>query len=341
MPIYIDKQYVNLLSTKLSQFSWKADGTATFRCPYCGDSKRSKIKKRGYVYPDKKQDRLKYKCHNCQRTNSILGLLKDFDQSLYNQYVFDVFKKGKQKQPDQKEEQRTFSILKKSGKPNTLKTLKSVKNLPEDHPCKQYVIKRKIPEKHWNKLFYTENYCKWINEHVEKNKFSKVPVTDPRLVIPFMKNGEPYAYQGRYIGTSPKAIRYITIHPGDGLLIYGLDGINMKRPVKILEGPIDSLFLDNAIAVAGSSMEKLITKGLKNGIFIFDNEPRSKEICSLIEKVITNGASVVIWPTTMKQKDINDMILSGYSQKNIEEIIKNNTCSGLQAMIKFNDWKRV
>jgi hypothetical protein len=61
-------------------------------------------------------------------------------------------------------------------------------------------------------------------------------------------------------------------------------------------------------------------------------------VCGIIEKNIDQGYKVVIWPQTLQEKDINDMVLAG---KNVTRIIKENTFSGLTAKAKFYSWKRV
>ena len=107
----------------------------------------------------------------------------------------------------------------------------------------------------------------------------------------------------------------------------------------MVEGPIDSLFLDNAIAVGGTSFSKLDQTGLDKDklIVIFDNQPRNKEVCKLIEKNIELGYNVVLWPQTIVEKDINEMVMAGH---NVKKIIKDNTFTGLTAKMKFIGWKR-
>jgi hypothetical protein len=73
-------------------------------------------------------------------------------------------------------------------------------------------------------------------------------------------------------------------------------------------------------------------------VWIYDNEPRNAEIHSRISKVIDRGERVVIWPSTIKEKDINDMILSGLD---VQSVIELNTYSGLEAKLKFTTWKKI
>ena len=78
--------------------------------------------------------------------------------------------------------------------------------------------------------------------------------------------------------------------------------------------------------------------GLKELVYVYDNEPRNREICSRIEKVINQGKKLVIFPSRVEQKDINDMVLAGL---NVQSMLESNTYSALTARIKFNEWKRL
>jgi alkyl sulfatase BDS1-like metallo-beta-lactamase superfamily hydrolase len=73
-------------------------------------------------------------------------------------------------------------------------------------------------------------------------------------------------------------------------------------------------------------------------IYVFDNEPRNREIVNRISKTIDRGDKVIIWPTSIQQKDINDMVLAGL---NVMDVLKSNTYTGLEAKIKFNNWKKI
>mgnify|MGYP003119606410 CR=1 FL=1 len=118
-----------------------------------------------------------------------------------------------------------------------------------------------------------------------------------------------------------------------------LDRIDIKKEIKVVEGPIDSLFIDNAVACAGADM--VLPRSKDNAVYIFDNEPRNTVIIKKIENLITQGYRVCIWPKNIKEKDINDLIMSGYSKVEIEDIIHNNTFSKLSAIQQLNNYKEV
>jgi hypothetical protein len=128
----------------------------------------------------------------------------------------------------------------------------------------------------------------------------------------------------------------------DNKKVFGLDRIDEEKPIYVVEGPIDSLFIDNAVATADSNLQS-ITEVLDKSkvVLIFDNEPRNKEIVKQIEKAIDEHYNVVIWPEFVDDKDINDMILSDFSLDEIEDIISKNTFVNLRAKMEFVNWKKV
>ena len=123
----------------------------------------------------------------------------------------------------------------------------------------------------------------------------------------------------------------------DAPKIYGLDQIDNKKPIFVIEGPFDATLVENSVAMCGSDLD-LRSFGWSDYIYVYDNEPRNREIVNRIAKTINRGDKVVIWPTNINQKDINDMVLSG---QNIMNVLESNTYSGLKAKIKFNNWKKV
>jgi hypothetical protein len=168
--------------------------------------------------------------------------------------------------------------------------------------------------------------------------FDNLKQDSPRIIIPFRdKEGNLFGYQGRSL--APKAkLRYITIMLDEEQpKIFGLDRVKEDKPVYIVEGPFDATFLENSVAMAGSDAD-VRTFGWSNYIWIFDNEPRNREIVARISKVIDRGDKVVIWPKKIQQKDINDMVLAGH---NVQDVVDSNVYSGLEATLKFNDWKKV
>ena len=329
---YIDTKYLNIISPYLQQFKKKGDNLWNFRCPYCGDSQKSRTKARGFVF--RKKNDLFFKCHNCGVGASLGNLIKTIDSKTYKDYIMERYKGGVETHSSpQPEFKFNAPVFRKKG---ILEGLQSIKSLPDDHPARQIVERRKLPLESLSDLYLCESFYKFTNSII-KGKFPSLGGDHPRLIIPFRgEDGEVFAYQGRAFGNEQP--KYITIKiDADRDKIFGLDKVNKSKPILVVEGPLDSLFLDNCIAVAGadfSNMEGDLT-------VIYDNEPRNKEINKQIEKTIDQGKSVCLWPDTIECKDINDMIIAGYSKKELQEIITNNTFSGVAAKLRFAEWRRI
>jgi len=230
----------------------------------------------------------------------------------------------------------------KTEKPVFKKSLElpTIESLPEAHFAKNYVQQRRIPETVWSELYYAEDFATFIQDlGIEKEGLHK---EDKRLVIPFYnQEKELVAVQGRSLGESK--LRYITLKlHDDNKKIYGLDKIDQEKPIYVVEGPIDSMFLENAVATADSNLESIVdTLDKSKVVLIFDNEPRNKEIVNKLEHAIDNHFNVVIWPEFMQEKDINDMVLADFSSDEIQDIIDKNTFLNLRAKMEFVNWKKI
>ena len=329
---YIDTKYLNIISPYLQQFKKKGDNLWNFRCPYCGDSQKSRTKARGFVF--RKKNDLFFKCHNCGVGASLGNLVKTIDSKTYKDYIMERYKGGVETHSSpQPEFKFNAPVFRKKG---ILEGLQSIKSLPEDHPAHVIIKKRLIPTRSLSDLYLCELFFKFTNSIIP-NKFPSLGGDHPRLIIPFRdESGEVFAYQGRAFGDEQP--KYITIKiDADRDKIFGLDKVDKSKSILVVEGPLDSLFLDNCIAVAGADFSNMggdLT-------VIYDNEPRNKEINKQIEKTIDQGKSVCLWPDNIEYKDINDMIIAGYSKKEIQDIITNNTFSGVAAKLRFADWRRI
>jgi len=340
MSSYIDIKYINLISPQLQQFKKKGEALWNFRCPYCGDSKKSKIKARGFVY--RKKNDLFYKCHNCGIGATLGGLLIQVDSKTHNDYIMERYKQGVKTNNPEPEFKFDVPIFRKKG---VLKNLKPISDLSTDHPARKIIEERSIPFKFHSDLYLCESFYKFTNTLIP-NKFPSLDGDHPRLLIPFRdEQGEVFAYQGRAFGNEQP--KYITIKLDDDKdKIFGLDRVTKDKHIYVVEGPLDSLFLDNCIAVAGADFTRpLSVEGrlIQNGevTMIWDNEPRNKEICKQMEKTLNQGRKVVIWPDSMMHKDINDMIIAGYIKEQIQEIITDNTFSGASAQLRFSEWRKI
>jgi transcription elongation factor Elf1 len=295
-----------------------------FRCPICGDSQKHKNKARGYIYA-KKAD-ANFKCHNCGASTTFSNFLKTIDPTLQKQYIFEKF---------QTRNTGKGSIIEEPKLEFKKPVFRKKIDLPkasEVKIAKQYLDNRKLDS---TKFYYTDKFKEWTN--TQKQTFDYIGKDEPRIIIPMYDSTKKLiGFQGRSL--IPNSIKYITIMiDEDAPKIYGLDKINKEKPIYIIEGPFDASLVENSIAMCGADVD-IGSLGWSDYIWVYDNEPRSREITDRIRKTIDGGDKVVIWPTNIEEKDVNDMILGGHD---VMSMLKSNTYSGLKAKIKFNNWKKI
>ena len=320
---YVDVKYINLISSRLGKFKKVKNGLYNCRCCFCGDSLKNKNKARGYLYQVK--NNTNFKCHNCGINISFNNFLKQIDTVIHKQYIFEKFKDGKSG--------RNFTADEPVFKFETPK-FKPKLDLPrasENDVASDYLNKRKINP---NKFYYADKFKSWTNSL--KEVFDDVRNDEARIIIPLFYKDTLIGFQGRALG--PSKVKYITVMLDENApKIYGLDEIRRQSPVFITEGPFDSTFIRNSIAMCGADVH-VSSWGISDPIFVYDNEPRNTEIVNRISRVIEQGSKVVIWPSNIHEKDINDMVLSGH---NAQDLVESNTYSGLEAKLKFTNWKKI
>jgi DNA primase len=337
MSVYIDRSFLLRVSPKLPKFTQKKADLYNFRCPFCGDSSKNKTKARGYVY--RKKNDYFFMCHNCGSSTTFFNFLSRVDQTLVEEYQLERYKNGETgnnnyPKPTLEEFKTETPVFRKK------LSLETIDSLPDGHFAKDYVRNRKIPESFHTQLYFAPDFKQFI-ESLGVEKAGLID-GDKRLVIPFYdKNKNLVAVQGRALGESK--IRYITVKIIEDVpKIYGLDRIDEEKPIYVVEGPIDSMFLDNAVATADSHLEAITNVYDKTKVvLVFDNEPRNKEICKQIDRAIENHFSVVIWPEFVDSKDINEMVLDGFLPDEIQDIISKNAFVNLRAKAEFINWKKV
>jgi len=320
----IDIKYTEYLSSKLQKFKKVKVNLYNFRCPICGDSSKNKNKARGYIYSVKSNTN--FKCHNCGSSLSFNNFLKKLDPILHKKYTLEKFKEGHTGKNFVVEEPK-FDFVKP-----TFKKKLDLPKASEVPVAREYLERRKVdPEK----FYFAEKFKEWTN--TQKQTFDNFEYDEPRIIIPLYDfDNNLIGFQGRSLDS--KKIKYITVMlDDDAPKIYALNEVQKDQTVYITEGPFDSTFIRNAIALCGADGD--VGKwGISDCVWIYDNEPRNAEIHSRISKVIDSGERVVIWPSTIKEKDINEMVLSGL---NVQSMIELNTYSGLEAKLKFTTWKKI
>ena len=321
----IDSKYIGLVSSRLQKFKRVKPNLFNFRCPICGDSQKHKNKARGYFYQVKTNTN--FKCHNCGASSSFNNFLKQIDATLHKQYTMKKFKEGFAGG-------RNFVVdePKLEFKKPVFRKKLDLPKATEVPIAKEYLEKRKLDP---SKFYFAHKFKEWAN--TQKQTFDTIGRDESRIIIPLHDTEKNLiGFQGRSLG--PNSVKYITVMINeDAPKIYGLDKVDNEKPIYIIEGPFDATLVQNGVAMCGSDLD-IRSFGWSDCIYVYDNEPRNREIVNRIDKTINGGYKVVIWPTSIVEKDINDMVLGGH---NIMSVLESNTYSGLQAKVKFNNWKKI
>lgn len=331
------------MSSRLTLFKSVGSGKYESRCPLCLDSTKNPRKTSFEFFPSKRGGYMCH-CHRCGASIAFKTFLKVHHPDIFSSYTYDRFIEEKE---DKANAIKGDSILdykkpKRETKQGILSGVKRISQLPAGHMAREYVVGRQLPTTAHAKLYFAENFSKWINGLIPE-KFEKPPKLDPRLVIPLIdRKGDVFAVQGRALAKQEP--RYITIRFDDEMpKIFGLESVDPNKRVYVVEGPIDSLFIPNAVAMTGSScsverLQEIVGCDKDRLVFLMDNQPRHKEVCKRIEYLLGEGYKVSLWPHTIKEKDINDAVLAGVS--NIQKIIDDNIVSGLSGQLKFSKWRK-
>uniref|UniRef100_A0AAU8KY14 DNA primase n=1 Tax=Serratia phage Kevin TaxID=3161161 RepID=A0AAU8KY14_9CAUD len=352
----LDHQFINYLSPRLEKFSWERDNLAKFRCPLCGDSQKSKSKRRGHFYYDSTIDSYRFKCHNCNEQSgwSFDVWLSKFDPTLHEEYTFEKFKsegarrkplkafvEAKKAVPPLPQEEPKLIVLPPAQRvidESHLKGMSRLDTLPRTHMAVEYVLKRKIPEFFLSRMYFTTNFRDdLLTFETNQDKQRLIP-NDARLVMPFWNaEGRMVVVQGRAFD-SDAFLRYATVKPVESdLKVFGEERVNRDKMVLVVEGPIDSMFIPNCLASADADL-----LSVKGDIYIPDNQYRNREVCRIIDKIINSGVKVVLFPPNIPWKDINDMVTEGgMSTADIMMLMAKNVFQGLSAQLRFADLRKV
>ena len=337
---WLIRKYLLQLSNRLDVWS-ERNGAFNFRCPYCGDSKKDKFKARGYLYS--KDTSMLYHCHNCGVSKSGEKFLQDQDNELYKEYKLEELKeKGTSNTVQEAVEFKTSPTFSKSLGSKPFKELKKVSSLPLRHPGIVYIKNRMIPSQFHYKIFYVDNGYTWASKWLP-DKFNKgIKKSDPRIVLPlYDNNGKAYGAIARSIDPHSSQ-RYLKLNWADGdSFIYGLDTVDVTKTVYVMEGQFDSLFIPNSVAVGSLHWGQLFKHiDTKDFVIVLDNEPRNDTTKQSLSKAIDAGYKVCVWPSFIKQKDINDMVINGMKPADIKQIIDTNTYQGPKAKLAMSVWSR-
>jgi hypothetical protein len=272
----------------------------------------------------------------------MYNLINLIDPNLVKEYALERYANGETgnqnyKKPEVQELKFEKPVFKKSVRIN----LPKISELPEEHFAVQYCIGRKLPKENYTNLYYADSFKDFVDELLPDHE-KELKEDDPRLIIPFFDvDGSLLAIQGRALRDSK--IRYITIKlHEDSIKIFGLNTVKHDEKVYVFEGPIDSMFIKNAVATADANLRNAVNYISKDKlVLVFDNEPRNRDIVKLMDMAIEEHYQICIWPEMMQEKDVNDMILSGFTSEEITDIIDQNTFVNLRAKMEYIQWKKI
>jgi transcription elongation factor Elf1 len=337
MSVYIDRKFLGHVSHKLELFKQKNSDLYNFRCPFCNDSRKNRSKARGYVY--RKSNDYFYRCHNCGVSITFANFLKDIDPHSHRQYTLERYSAGASKhapvkKPDFEElKGNAFARFAEAEKKVALPT---ISELPPEHYARKYIESRKIPTEYWDEILYAEKFKTFLDEQFPDHGKEDIPDDDRIVLLYKNESGEVTNVAGRALGNTK--MRYITVKIKDEKKLFGLQRVQKKDRIYVVEGQFDSFFLPNCVA-SGDSNLCGAAEHLKaaDTVLVFDNEPRNKDIVKQIGKAVDAGYSIVIYPETVEQKDINDMVLAGID---VRALVESNIYTGLSAKLKFITWKK-
>lgn len=352
-PIWLQKKYINLISSQLRNFKWVSNENANFSCPICKDSETDLRKARGYLLMKANNHGygFSFYCHNnssCAR--SFNKFLEFVSPTYYKEYIVELFKENRSKSKSKP------VVTTKPVTPTKLpptdgifaEVVKSCALLPMDHPANVYLLNRLIPSNKFFKFVWTPKFGTVARMMAPENKsYRNIPDEERLLLVIKNKENKVLGVIGRTIDPDSKSPRYITLKISEDVeKIYGLDSYDPTLEGYVVEGPIDSLFLPNAIALAGSKVNSDRLKEVINPektAIVLDNEPRNEDVVNGLMSFVDKGFKVVVWNgMTTDYKDINEMILSKkYTIGSLLEFMRKNTYNSIRAKFQINNWKRI
>lgn len=341
---HIDQQYILQCSSSLKLFKQQTPSLYNCRCNICGDSTSNEFKARLYFI--KRDSNWQVYCHRCGYGSNVYRYIELYFPELLSKYRYDIIQAKSILSPIKEEKKSIVNTVldsiknfKKQPKIKSIdySSLLNFADMNDSHPAKQYVVERKIP---FDRVLYSPAFGKFV-KRIDNGKYKKYhKYNEPRLIIPFYNENKSFILQARSFDKNAK-LRYITLKLDDTVnKLYGLNTIDYDKCIYIVEGPIDSMFLNNSIALAGSSINDMKILENRDVVFVFDNEPRAKSIVQLMRKKIKQGYKVTLWPHYIEQKDINEMILAGYSTEELHQIIDDHTVKGKSGLFELENWKK-
>ena len=341
----LDKRYINIVGARLERFERRGDDVYNFRCPFCGDSKKSQTKRRGYIFPNEKRTGFVYKCHNCGISMSFPNFLKEMFADVYEDYRKEQIEERLFENEAVGNENKDGAEVKKPDpKIDAFSIAKTAKNMPKE--AIEYLRGRKVREED------IERYAIYVHDggmflrriFPDKEKYKKLVANHPYVGIMCIDandklSGIVFRSLNKY-----SLPRYLSVRISDRYF-FGLDRINDSNVIFVFEGVFDALMVHNGVAALTSSLNRVerYIEGIdrKRIVYVHDNEiGKNEEIEKIIMQNIDSGREVVIFPEHINGKDLNEMVVNGeISLHDIEEFLLEHAYSGLRAKAKFYERK--
>ncbi len=332
MTLYVDISFARRIGASLQNFKQLKPNQFRFSHS-CEDSKFGKVKARAYIY--QKNDGLNVSCHHCGLSQSLWSFINHENAELFLEYKLEKFKA---------KAITTFHKEDESDRPKVIQQITAnndndiifCDSLPDSHPVKQFVKKRKIPDYYYSRLGFVTDFNAFASKYnpVFKEKHKRYP----RLIIPFYNTDDAIVgFSCRAFG--PESPKYIKLKLNeDDTLIYGLWKVDTSRDIFATEGQFDSMFLDNSIAVGGADYDSEFLRKHKDKIIVVPDSDykRNRHVYGQLEKIIDAGFRVALLPESIQHKDINECIVDGnFTPESLTKILSENVFSGAAAKVEL------
>ena len=354
MTMLLDRKYVGFLTNRLRECSSVKSDVWNAHCPFCCGSTTNPNKRTFYIYP--KDGKLIAYCHVCQSSKEIIWFLREFDEQMYREYQKEHFlesRTSKSRLEKPKTVRKHFLDLTIKTPPDASKIdykgilegtpFIPLSELPDDHITKIYLRARMIPEHQWERLAYITKMSKIAEYYPDYKNLEKS--TEDRLVMPLVSR------ELKLIGVSCRSLnptalqRYVELKfDPDVEMVFGMERLNLNETKYVFEGGMDSMLLPNSIAISGLALHKTDSIDIDKSttVLVPDNQRKHKNLVKAVEKMVDSGYAVCLLPTSIKGKDINQMVLDGEVDiKNLKNLIDQNTYQGLRAKLFFSKWRGV
>ena len=322
--------YANRVGVYLRNFKQKKARLWEFSHTCETQHSHKKVKARAYIYETVDRRNLNIKCQHCGYGASLGNFIKETSPALYDEFRLHAYR-------DKTDEVKDTPLIKDAPLIDAnLDGLIPVTSLARTSPVIRFLERRHIPEKHYGLMYVAINFYKWASRY--KPEFSKLTDTSPRLVLPY------FDLHGRVLGFTARTFspnvepRYIHLRlDKDKDFVFGSERVNPNKTIYVTEGQIDSLFLDNAVAIGGAHYDIPFMYAIKtNAVIIPDSDwKRNSQVGKQLKKVIANGFKVAFLPDTLKGKDLNDIVKNGINTTQLKEIVDANTKQGLSAQLEY------